>query len=211
MSSYEGEIRNKIESKERLPAKLELNVIKYFWQASPLSGTRKITIPKYLRSIEVFKDFTDNELRILSQYLHLRSFFNNEKIFSQDDLGIGCYFIYSGRVDIVVDKSQGVEGENEVNYVLSLEQGDYFGELALLQENSIRSASAIAKDYCELVGIFKPDIEEMVNDYPIVATKLIQAVAVIIANRMFSLTKEVRRLTFKNLQLEKEHERLIKS
>ena len=70
--SYEEEINKSLEKGEELPRKLDISMIKYFWQANPLSSSNGENIPKFLKGIEVLKNFSDNELRILSQYMHIR-------------------------------------------------------------------------------------------------------------------------------------------
>lgn len=196
--SYENEITDKLDKKEALPEKLDISMLKYFWQANPFSSTKGGNIPKFLRRIEVLKNFSDNELRLLSQSMHLRSFENKEIIFRQNDLGVGFYFVYSGNVDVTVDSSKGTE--ETANYLLSLDKYDYFGELALLQDNSARNATVVARGNTELLGIFKPDMEALILDHPIVAAKLLQSVSLIIANRLFSVTREVRALKYKLTQ-----------
>ena len=209
MESYEKSIDSKIDNREGLPEKLDISMIRYFWQASPLSGSRKDTIPKFLRNIAVLKNFSDNELRLLSKFLHLRTFRNGEHIFQQGDLGIGFYFIFSGHVDVVVEdvnKDEVEDKKEDSKIVLSLERFDYFGELALLQEHSIRNASVVARESCMLLGIFKPDVEELISYQPVVAAKLLQSVSLIVANRLHSLTNKTRQIKYKLSQLEKEKE-----
>ncbi len=206
--SYEKDVKEMMRKGGQLPDKLGISIVKYFWLASPLSGTRKDNIPKFLRKIEVLRNFTDNELRILSHYIHERTFNDGESIFRQNDLGVGFYLIYSGHVDVVIehDKSEGHSKDVVENsrLVVSLERYDYFGELALLQKNSVRSATVIAKQNCTLLGLFQPDLEELQENYPVVATKLLQTVSLIIANRLYSITKEVRRLKYKLSLYERE-------
>lgn len=200
--SYESEISKKIEKGEELPKKLDISMIKYFWQANPMFSRNNNNLPKYLRKINVLKNFTDNELRILSQSMHLRNFENKEVIFRQHDLGVGFYFIYSGNVDVVVDSDKSEDSER-ANYLLSLDKYDYFGELALLQENSARNATVVARGATELLGLFKPDIDLLINNHPVVAAKLLQSISLIIANRLFSVTREVQELKYKLSQVEK--------
>ena len=191
----------------KLPPKLDIPVLKYFWQSNPLFSANKNSIPRFLRRIKVLENFSDNELRILSKSMHLRQFTDGEKVFKQNDVGVGFYFIYTGRVDIIVEDEQLIHDEDKrspkLNHVVSLDKMDYFGELALLQVNSVRNASAIARESCQLLGIFKPDLEHLIDSSPTVATKLLQAVSIITANRLFSVTNEVRRLKYKVKQLEK--------
>lgn len=208
--SYENDISKKIDEKQPLPDKLNISILKYFWQANPFTGKKADNIPKFLREIDVLKNFSDNELRILASYLHHRSFSNKESIFKQNEIGVGFYIIYSGNVDIIVEKdvihtASSDKEEPESNYLLTLEKFDYFGELALLQESSVRNATAISREDSELLGLFKPDLEELIHNYPIVATKLLQSISVIISNRLFSLTKEVKELKYKLSQYEKDN------
>ena len=213
MESYEKKIKEDIDNKNSMPPKLDFSLLKYFWQAGPLTSGHKATIPKFLRSMEVFKTFTDNELRILSQSLHLRHFQSDEPVFEQGDIGVGFYLIYSGHIDIRVQDDESlekIEKDGVSRKVLSLEENDYFGELALLQENNFRTATAIAREQSQLLGLFKPDLEDLINEYPIVATKLLQSISVILANRLFSITSEVRYLKSKLMDLEESYEKLRK-
>jgi len=205
METYEKNINESIDQKKELPKKLDYSILAYFWQANPiLSSSREVTLPRFLRNVDVLKNFSDNELRILSKFLHLRVFQPNEVVFDQGDRGVGFYFIYSGYIDIMVkkkDESQDSlpnDKKKEIKQlIVSLEKGSYFGELALLKENSVRNATAISRDVSELVGIFKPDIEELIHSYPIIAAKLLQSVSVIIAKRLSVVTAEVQSLKFK--------------
>lgn len=202
MDSYEKRFGEGKEGSE----KLDISVIKYFWQASPLASSWKLNIPKFLRRLSVLKGFTDLELRTLSRYFHHRSFEDNEIVFRQGEFGIGFYFIFSGHINIII-RDDDVFSKNDLkekkqDITLTLDQGDHFGELALLQENNVRSATAVAKESCSLLGIFKPDLEELIDTHPVIATKLLHSVSIIIANRLYSVTKEVKALKFKIAQLE---------
>lgn len=197
-----------IEEGKGLPPKLEIPILKYFWQSNPLFASNKNSIPRFLRKIKVLENFTDYELRQLSRTLHLRQFGDGETIFKQNDIGVGFYFIYNGRVDIIVENEQRVNDaskEEKLNHVVSLDKTDYFGELALLQQQSVRNATALARESCQLLGIFKPDLEQLINTNPTIATKLLQAVSIITANRLFTVTNEVRRLKYKIKQLEEKN------
>lgn len=211
MASYEKNVKEMIEKGAELPKKLDIPLLKYFWQSSPLAHGQVHSIPRFLRKIIVLKNFSDNELRILSKYIHVRKFAENEAVFRQGDLGIGLYFIYSGHVDVIVEQESLVGPTDEelpkARHIISLEKFDYFGELALLQDDGERNATVLAREGCMLLGLFKPDLEELMNDYPVVATKLLQSISIIITNRLFSITLEVRNLKFKIAQLEGELER----
>ena len=200
--SYEKEIKEKIDNHEELPEKLDISVVKYFWQSNPIIGKKVDSVPRFLRRMEVLQNFTENELRILAKFLHLRKFGAGETIFKQGELGVGFYFIYNGYTDVVFDY-QNDSIDDDAKHVVTLEKFDYFGEMALLQQNSLRNASAISRQGCELLGLFKPDMDQLINVYPLIAAKLLQSVSLIVANRLYSLTREVKELKYKVQTLEK--------
>ncbi|MBT7608932.1 MAG: cyclic nucleotide-binding domain-containing protein [Bacteriovoracaceae bacterium] len=209
--SYENDIDKSIKNSSELPEKLDIGLLKYFWQSSPITGRSGNNVPKFLREIDVLKNFTDNELRVLSKSMHKRNFSDSEFIFKQKETGIGLYFVYQGLVDVIVEGQQSARREGdkieEDNIIITLDKYDYFGELALLQKTSIRNATAVARDKTVLLGIFKPDVEHLIESHPVIATKLIQSISVIIANRLFTVTQELKKLKHKIVKLEIECEK----
>ena len=163
--------------------KIEIPAIKYFWSSSSLIGKKTKNIPKFLRDIDILSNLTSNELRILSKFLHIRDFSNEELIVKKGDKGIGFYFIYSGQVKIYDEI-----GEHSSSY---LEEGEYFGELALLQDVSIRNANIMAISKVKLLGILKPDLEDLIDSHPKVSAKLIQSLSLIVSNRFNSAIDEI--------------------
>ena len=88
-------------------------------------SSNKNSIPKFLRRIKVLENFSDNELRLLSNSLHLRQFDDGEVIFKQNDNGVGFYFIYGGRVDIIVENDQGVSDFSSDNKLNQLNEREF--------------------------------------------------------------------------------------
>lgn len=199
VSSYEKEIKEAGANKYELAKKIEFSMMKYLWMANPLSGARNHSIPKFLRNVELLKNFSDNELRILAKYLHNRKFSEGEVVFRAGEIGIGFYFIYSGNIELSHDD---LESEINSEKFLVLEEFSYFGELALLQEGNQRTATALARNKCELVGIFKPDLDNLIVRHPIIAAKLIQSISIALADRLYFLTNEASKMYKKIKQLE---------
>lgn len=175
--------------KEKFEKRVEISVLKYFWQSSPFASSKRENVPRFLREIEILKNFTDMELCTLGGYLHRRIFSPAETVFKEGDIGFGFYFIFSGSIELLFGDYE------EMKIVLG--RGDYFGELALLQDNSIRSATAKAPVATELFGLLRPDLEELIEHHPVIATKLLQTVSLIIANRLIETTEELATLKSK--------------
>jgi len=198
-SSYEKDIKEAGANKLEITKKIDLSMMKYLWMANPLGRASKDSIPKFLRNVELLKNFSDNELRILAKFLHNRKFSEGEVVFRAGEVGIGFYFIFSGTIELSHDDiSSDVNNEK----FLVLEEFSYFGELALLQEGNQRTATALAKNKCELVGIFKPDLDTLIVRHPIIAAKLIQSISIALADRLYFLTIEASKMYNKIKQME---------
>lgn len=198
-TSYENEIKETGADKLELTKKIDFSMMKYLWLANPLSGSRKDSIPKFLRNVELLKNFSDNELRILAKYMHNRKFSEGEVVFREGEIGIGFYFIFSGTIELSHDE---LDEEVSNEKFLVLEEFAYFGELALLQEGNQRTATALARNKCELVGIFKPDLDNLIVRHPVIAAKLIQSISIALADRLYFLTSEASKMFKRIKQLE---------
>jgi CRP-like cAMP-binding protein len=90
-----------------------------------------------------------------------------EKIFQQGELGTEMYIILDGDVEIV-------KHINDESHVLShLEKGDFFGEMALL-ENVPRTADAVAVGEVKTLVINGSRFDEMLHKNPEIAVRIIR-------------------------------------
>ncbi|MFC2019803.1 cyclic nucleotide-binding domain-containing protein [Chloroflexota bacterium] len=90
----------------------------------------------------------------------LRTFKKGDLIFEEGGEGDEMFIVHLGRVGIV--KSDSEEGQS----LATLEPGDFFGEMALI-DGSPRSASAIAEeDETKLIVLDKPKFTYMVQQVP---------------------------------------------
>ena len=199
--SYEKEMIEKHQKGEVTSDRLDIPILKYLWDASPLTFGSKDNYHSFFKKISILNSFTDNEIRIFAQFLHRREFMPNEVIFSQGDSGYGFYFVYEGSVDIF---SNYLNTNNEVQseFVIRLEKRQYFGEMGLLEDFNRRSATVISHENTVLLGIFKPDLEKMLEYHPVLGAKFLRETALIMANRMGQLTREIMSLKKKVKDLE---------
>jgi len=88
-------------------------------------------------------------------------------IFNQGDLGTEMFIIVEGDVEII-------KHINDESHVLShLEKGDFFGEMALL-ENVPRTADAVAKTDVKAVLINGSRFDDMLRKNPEIAVRIIR-------------------------------------
>ena len=81
-----------------------------------------------------------------------------EVIFHKGDIGNFLYIIQSGKVE-VLDCSEG-----ELVQITVLEKGDFFGEMALLNEKR-RLATARCLEDCEVVALRQDDFQILINQF----------------------------------------------
>ncbi len=199
--SYEKEMMEKMSQGETTADRLDIPLLKYLWEASPLSFMAKESYHEFFKKISVLSSFSDNEVRLYTKYLHRREFTTNEVIFRQGDSGYGFYFIFSGSVNIY-SNHQTVNNDDPGDLIVRLEKRQYFGEMGLLEEFNRRSATIIAAENTVLLGIFKPDLERMLEVHPVLGAKFLRETALIMANRMGQLTREIVSLKKKMKELE---------
>jgi len=96
-------------------------------------------------------------------------------IFRQGERGMGMYIVQQGRVAIA--------SEPENHELFELKDGDFFGEVALLDE-SPRSATAMAKTDCSVFGFFQPDLFGLIDRDSRLGVKIVLRVARFVGQRL---------------------------
>ena len=132
-------------------------------------------IADILKRIPVFEDLSRRELAAVERILHKREYQEGEFIFHQGEPGVGMYIIHHGKVEIVHEPGKKVLAE--------LGDGEFFGELALLDE-SPRSASAMAMVPSKILGFFQPDLFGLIERDPKLGVKIVLRLASSIGERL---------------------------
>lgn len=140
------------------PLDKEKQHIKQLWAATP-----------------IFEHISANQCYQLVQDMPVRRYQVDEAIFKQGEIGIGACLILKGQVHIC-------SGDK---VLATLEEGDFFGEVALVIE-SPRTATAIAHSECEVVFFLRPQLEALLARNPKQASWLMQNLARVMANRLGS-------------------------
>ncbi|MBI2567451.1 MAG: cyclic nucleotide-binding domain-containing protein [Candidatus Schekmanbacteria bacterium] len=139
---------------------------------------RAKTIRDTLQGTVLFRDLSRLELSLVERIVHLRHYAAGETVFRTGERGLGLYVIHEGAVRIVLDQ------EDEVREVALLEVGDFFGEVALVEDHAKRSATALAARPTQLIGFFKPDLLELIDRKPHAGVKIAMAIASVLAQRL---------------------------
>ena len=137
---------------------------------------------KALESVPIFDDLSDKELSEVARLTHDRTYKKDEHIFKQHAPAEGMYVILDGAVKIIDPDSGTV--------FASLETGDFFGELALLDEEP-RSASAHATQPSRLIGFFRTDLLTLMKRYPELGNKIMLNLARVLGERLRKTNEEL--------------------
>lgn len=140
------------------------------------------TIRDLLKAIPLFAKLSRSELETLETILHERQYTAKERIFRQGDPGVGMYIIAKGTV-VITD-------ENTHEILAELHEGDFFGDIALLNEIP-RSATAKAETSVTLFGLFHPDFLDLVGREPRLGVKVLLPLAEIAGKRLIRSNEEV--------------------
>ncbi|MGZ6299621.1 MAG: Crp/Fnr family transcriptional regulator [Candidatus Limnocylindria bacterium] len=97
-------------------------------------------------------------LRVLAGAMMRRRFRRNEVIFHQGDPGDSLHIVASGAVKIILPSPEGDEA-----IIATLQPGDFFGELALL-DGAPHSATATAVEPVETLSLARVPFQQLLDD-----------------------------------------------
>ena len=135
-----------------------------------------------LKNTKIFTTLSKRQLDSVDRIVYKRFFEAGEPVFQQGDPGIGMYIIESGIICIAQMPDEHVLAE--------LKAGDFFGEIALLNETP-RSASAIAKTDCSLLCVSQPDLLGLFKRDPKLGVKVLTALSQITGQRVIQLDQDI--------------------
>jgi CRP/FNR family transcriptional regulator, cyclic AMP receptor protein len=111
-----------------------------------------------LKKLDIFQNVSDRALEEILAITTITRPRYGDLIFREGEKGDALYIILEGEVRI----SKDIHGVGE-EALAFLNAGSYFGEMALLDENSERSAHAIADDSCQLARIDRDQFMELLQ------------------------------------------------
>ena len=139
-------------------------------------------IIQVLENVPIFEHLTEKELSEVVRLTHERTYKKDEHVFKKLAPAEGMYVILDGEVLITDSDSETV--------FATLESGDFFGELALLDEEP-RSASAISTMPSRLIGFFRTDLLTLMKRSPELGNKILLNLSRILGERLRRTNQEL--------------------
>lgn len=142
-----------------------------------------------LRHIDLFSGLSTEEFEAIEALTKPRHYAKNTIIIAEGDEPASLYVLVSGSVTCYVSDSDGKE------FILdTLDEGDYFGELSLI-DNSGRGASIRTREACQCLVIQRPDFLNWLEEYPSISPKLMLN----LVKRIRVLSESVKSLALKDV------------
>jgi CRP/FNR family cyclic AMP-dependent transcriptional regulator len=116
-----------------------------------------------LSRVPLFSGVKKRELERLSRVMAARTFAEGDTVTAEGQSGVGFFVIEAGNATV------SVKGE----IVRTLDPGDYFGEIALIDEGP-RSATIVATTDLRCRGLAAWEFRSFVQEHPEVAWPLLQ-------------------------------------
>jgi CRP-like cAMP-binding protein len=134
-------------------------------------------IGNQLHQMHLFTEFTNDEMQSFLELVDPLTVKAGDTIVKQDEKGDCMFILVEGRAG-VIHRKEGKQFE-----LATLGAGDFFGELALVDEGP-RSADVEAIEDCTLLQIPQSLIRALAGVYPSAAFKLLIAVGRVLVARL---------------------------
>lgn len=117
----------------------------------------------FVRRVPIFKELRDDFIVRLTSVMHELSFPANYTIFRQGEEGRSLYIVVSGKVKVHIGNK----------FLAEVEQGKYFGEMAVFDTQS-RSATATTLEPCECLELTQEQLYDAIEETPEIAVNIIR-------------------------------------
>jgi CRP/FNR family transcriptional regulator/CRP/FNR family cyclic AMP-dependent transcriptional regulator len=121
-----------------------------------------------LRTVPIFSELSEPDLEKLTGLATRKRYPKDGVVFFENEAGDTLFMIAQGRIKVTI---LGDDGREIILSVLS--QGEFFGEMALL-DNEPRSATTIAAEDSELLSLSRSEFEGVLSHNPGIMVGLIK-------------------------------------
>lgn len=121
-----------------------------------------------IKANQLFKGLDETELRIITRLTTKKTVLKHTLVISEGDDSSAMYLIQEGKVKVTVTSTDGKE-----LILTTLQQGDNFGELSLL-DDSHRSANVVAIENCVFIVLHKADFFQLLKQNSSIAFSVIK-------------------------------------
>ena len=151
----------------------------------------------FFRKIFLFQDLEEGEIHQVLSLTMPRNFPAEDVIIQEGQPGNSLFIMQTGEVEITKQLTLVLDEDTPKERVfirLKAEHGVYFGEMALL-ENETRSATVTALTDCSLLELHQKDFLDLIERNPAMGVKLILRLAQVLSRHLRKTNQDVVKLT----------------
>ena len=130
-----------------------------------------MSVEETLSHVELFSELEEDDLRRLAKVTVSREFKTGDVIVREGELGVAFYVVASGNVEVVKGLGSGTE-----QVLATMDEGDFFGEMALF-DNEVRSASVRAVSDVDCLVLTKWDFNAELTTSPTITHAMFRILA----------------------------------
>ncbi|MFQ5432782.1 MAG: cyclic nucleotide-binding domain-containing protein [Nitrospinota bacterium] len=139
----------------------------------------KPSIKALMCEIPHFDRLDDDELDIMAEYIDYQKVEAGNTLVKEGDMGESLYYIISGEMEI---QKEALDGRQAV--LARFKKGATVGEMAIIEQKSPRSATAVTLKETELLVLTRSRFDELSDSNPGIALKITQNIANMISARL---------------------------
>ena len=151
----------------------------------------------FFRKIFLFQDLEDREIEQVLDRTSPREFPAGSEIIREGEPGDSMYIMVSGEVEITKQLTLVLDEDTPKERVmirLKAEDGVYFGEMSLLEQDT-RSATVTALTDCRLLELYRKDFLELIRLDTAMGVKLMLHLAQLLSRHLRKTNQDVVKLT----------------
>jgi len=139
----------------------------------------------FLRAVPLFQDLGMRDIGYLIQSLFTKSYAEGEALFKEGDIGRALFIVEQGSVDLVKNA-----GEGRTQLLATARSGDFFGEMALIEEQP-RSAAAIASTDTVVYLLYRTRLFGLMKARPRVGVTILNQLVKLLSARLRSTSERL--------------------
>ena len=137
----------------------------------------------FLSKVPIFAGIGKKGLGKINTIMHFKTYLPDEIIFTEGKLGKALFIIKTGEVVISKKMGNAPESTDREKVMTKFHDGDFFGEMALLEELP-RSATARTSKRSDIFLIYKVRFDWLLEVYPAIGTKILHNLAKVLSSRL---------------------------
>ena len=120
-----------------------------------------------LKEVPIFEALSNRELQNIARIAYRRHYSAGEVIIHEGQNAAGMYIMVDGQAEVTKVLEDGT-----ILHLTTLENSGLFGDVGLL-DSSPRTATVKATRDSSIIGFFRPELLELINSNPRLASKVI--------------------------------------